>query len=292
MTNAQRAKVMRLPPEYLRPSMGQRVGMLRFNKLTLVQCLRAGNGLRRGLLLLPLVLLSMGVQECGVEPWDVETRRLPLCSLGAACCVDGRGQARATEGDGEPCRCGVSCGSFCVLGQLNACRQEEYCHNRRVDSDDPLVDFAEAIEQDRNGWKFIGECRARPDGCSDDGLLVCGFDGQTYVSQCEAILAGTEVKHLGSCELCDGARPCPDGSFCFVGEADECGENAAGHCLSTGLCETVDWQSALGCDGTLYPGGCDTSVYDPVCGCDGERYLSRCEAELAGVGVANDGECL
>ncbi len=46
----------------------------------------------------------------------------------------------------------------------------------------------------------MGECVERPLSC--DGVLdpVCGCDGRTYTSACEAAGSGVSVDHTGTCD--------------------------------------------------------------------------------------------
>lgn len=44
-----------------------------------------------------------------------------------------------------------------------------------------------------------GICTQRPVLCPPDATPVCGCDGKTYGSRCEAFLAGVDVNHAGKC---------------------------------------------------------------------------------------------
>jgi hypothetical protein len=44
-----------------------------------------------------------------------------------------------------------------------------------------------------------GVCRARPTVCAPDTTIVCGCDGTSYPSACEAAAHGTDVASTGSC---------------------------------------------------------------------------------------------
>ncbi len=124
-------------------------------------------------------------------------------------------------------------------------------------------------------------CRARPETCPPVQDAVCGCDGTTYSSECEAQKAGTSVFSLGTCEIpieereCGGpARvECPEGYTCQLD---------VGGCLDAdpvGLCRPTP--TAEQCAG----------INNPVCGCDGETYQNDCEALLAGVPVGAFDAC-
>lgn len=44
-----------------------------------------------------------------------------------------------------------------------------------------------------------GVCMPRPSDCPTDGEPVCGCDGLTYSSGCEAARGGVGVRHSGGC---------------------------------------------------------------------------------------------
>jgi hypothetical protein len=46
---------------------------------------------------------------------------------------------------------------------------------------------------------FFGTCRARPEVCTEQYLLVCGCDGKTHSNACQAAAAGTDVAYPGKC---------------------------------------------------------------------------------------------
>jgi hypothetical protein len=139
-------------------------------------------------------------------------------------------------------------------------------------------------------------CDYTPDGCGLDGASgvcrprpapaecplcfapgVCGCDGQSYCSECDAWAAGTDVAYerLGGCEpgtrTCSAAQPCAANEWCDF-EPASCGaEGARGVCRSR-------------------PGAC-TTLWEPVCGCDGRTYGNACNANAAGVDVLHAGTC-
>jgi hypothetical protein len=107
---------------------------------------------------------------------------------------------------------------------------------------------------------------------------VCGCNGKTYGSDCEALHAGMSVRTDGECATaandCGGftGKQCDAGFFCNYPLSMACG-NADG----TGSC-------------TAIPDACDLSL-SPVCGCDGKDYSNACQANSAGVSVAAQGNC-
>ncbi|RMD85467.1 MAG: Kazal domain-containing protein [Candidatus Dadabacteria bacterium] len=104
------------------------------------------------------------------------------------------------------------------------------------------------------------------------GLLpVCGCDGNTYDTACEAIMAGVPIDHEGACEL-----PCASDADCAQGEA--CW-TPPGQCDAPGRCAPIPTDCPL-----MMPAF-------PVCGCDGTTYPSVCDALLAGASIAHEGPC-
>lgn len=148
--------------------------------------------------------------------------------------------------------------------------------------------------------------------CGEIDAPVCGVDGGTYPSDCEAGCAGVDVDHDGPCEeppnvACEGDADCAAGQFCDTGVT--CG--GEGKCnIRPDLCSKI-WAPVCGCDGETYAsectahvygvsvaaeGACPTCVcpliYQPVCGVDGETYGNACAAGCADVAVDHDGECV
>jgi hypothetical protein len=91
-------------------------------------------------------------------------------------------------------------------------------------------------------------------------------------------MAGVSVAREGECApsgtTCGGliGAACAASEFCSFAPDAICGfADATGVCMPR-------------------PEACDT-VYAPVCGCDGVTYGNACEANMAGVSVAEQGEC-
>ncbi|MBN8610486.1 MAG: hypothetical protein J0L92_07880 [Deltaproteobacteria bacterium] len=83
----------------------------------------------------------------------------------------------------EHARCDRSCGGFAEVG---GCFETEYC-------DYPDGSFC-------GGDDSTGVCRPRPTECLDPGgVPACGCDGVDYVFDCNAYLAGTDIRSYGPC---------------------------------------------------------------------------------------------
>jgi hypothetical protein len=100
---------------------------------------------------------------------------------------------------------------------------------------------------------------------------VCGCDGKTYISSCDAARNGINISHKGTCEP---LASCSDKSDCgydflYCSRPD-------GQCGGEGTCKAV-------------PNMC---LLQPVCGCDGNTYRTECDAIRDGADIAYRGPCL
>ncbi len=99
---------------------------------------------------------------------------------------------------------------------------------------------------------------------------VCGCDGKTYSSPCDAARDGISISHKGTCEpltSCINKSDCGY-DFLYCSRPD-------GQCGGEGVCKAV-------------PNMC---LLETVCGCDGRTYRSECDAIIAGVDISHRGKC-
>jgi hypothetical protein len=151
----------------------------------------------------------------------------------------------------------VGIAAFLMFAACEPCQNNEECGE------------AAYCSKPRNRCDGLGLCEDRPRGCPQVRDPVCGCDGQTYGSACEAAAEGVNVTHEGECEpaYCWSNGDCSDLQYCYFADC----------LLETGIC--LD-----------RPEACLT-VWEPVCGCDGQTYSNACYAAASGVSVDYEGEC-
>jgi len=130
----------------------------------------------------------------------------------------------------------------------------------------------EVIEQ----IEALGDRVTALEECECEGILepVCGDNGKTYVSPCEAECAGVGIDGLGECgsPVCGGdtGLVCEDESFCEIPAG--CDEAQVGYCQEI-------------------PEVCSDELA-PVCGCDGVTYANNCQRLGAGAPLDHPGACV
>jgi hypothetical protein len=192
---------------------------------------------------------------------------LPVCgcdgnTYASDCSAAMKGVSVASQGECTSNPADNACGGLKGL----TCDAGEYCNYPA----DALCGKADAT----------GVCTARPKACDAIYAPVCGCDGATYPSDCEAAMKGVSVATNGECkptpsDVACGARlgdTCSADQYCYFTPEAICGRADA-----TGVCRPI-------------PNGCSKEL-DPVCGCNGTTYGNPCMAAAAGVSVDHAGSC-
>jgi hypothetical protein len=234
---------------------------------------------------LAVTLVSQGCQvtcttnaDCGDKSYCsltsgdcLQARAVGFCKSIPESCPDVASPVCACDGkpyanECEAARAGASvaatgdCSTACGGPSKATCDDGKWCHYA-----DGVCGTADAL----------GSCDALPAMCDGTSSgLVCGCDGKTYPSRCDAESAGISVWVTGGCP-CNapfGSVTCADGEYCDFGMVGAClSANASGTCKPKP---------------TSCPG-----VQSIVCGCDGKTYDNECKAGEAGASIAFAGSC-
>lgn len=209
--------------------------------------------------LLALAGLTLGSPGCGITD-------------GRSCWVSDRLYADgATFRDADGCN-GCTCNDGVVSCTLKQC--VKLCGGDAGLTCGPR-EFCAPISGDCGSTDSARVCQPRPDRCPDLYAPVCGCDGKTYSSSCEAAAQGVNISSDGPCK-----EPKPCGGFA----GSQCSDNE--YCAYEGDCGIADRSAVC----KVRPSACDAS-YDPVCGCDGKTYGNTCLAAVAGFGYLHRGAC-
>lgn len=122
-----------------------------------------------------------------------------------------------------------------------------------------------------------GICVTRPTSCvTAPPVPVCGCDGKTYASRCDAEIHGTAGVNVATTAACPCGGPgnnhCESGKFCNFTVGTCTGPNPIGSC-------------------TTPPASCPP-FKSPVCGCDGKAYDNACFAAQAQVPLFSTTPCM
>merc|ERR1712117_28087 len=117
--------------------------------------------------------------------------------------------------------------------------------------------------------------------CPDLYSPVCGNNGRTYSSSCEANCKGESLR-------CNGTCPCKE-CDCPEVYSPVCGNNGRTY---TSRCEATCKGESVRCNGTCPCKECICpEMYSPVCGTDSSTYSNDCRAECNGISVKCKGQC-
>lgn len=155
---------------------------------------------------------------------------------------------------------GSCAGSGQTCGQRNPCPSSEYCHYSNNSC---------------GAQGATGTCKTRPLTCGGTSSKVCGCDGNTYPSDCDARRAGVDVAHSGKCSTsttqCSPSKKCPTGQYC------DYPNNTCGQSGQKGTCKPKPTSCPIG--------------GNKVCGCDASTHANDCVAYSNGTDIDHMGKC-
>lgn len=176
---------------------------------------------------------------------------------------------------GEACDDGNQAAGDCCV----ACQGEPGCYVPCERTSD-CAPQAVCERYDDTCRATTGTCKPRyRDQCRGGGTFdVCGCDGNTYATECDAWAVGVSIQG-------------GDGLNFPVGKRCRCKPEVGLTCRGERFCEMPyrcvgGLRPALGGICVQPPADCSGELAAPVCGCDGRTYRNHCERRMARAQVA------
>lgn len=214
-------------------------------------------------------------EGCGaVGTCQPQAAACPLAAPEAAICgCDGRtwpSRCAADLAGVDVAHRGACPASACAVGDAGGCPEGQIC------------------QSPQGRCRGAGRCVVRP-RCPESGAPVCGCDGQTWPSACEALAAGISVAWRGACARpCDHAEDCGPDGFCRCEGED---------CAGPGRCQPCTAEAGpLACGGEVIEGGLCAARDLGISGLDLQqgRCGARCEepADCGDCACCVAGQCV